>query len=160
MQLEGSCHCGAVRFTVESHAPQPFLHCYCSICRKVGGGGGSAINIMGEAATLSVTGGDRIVDYRVRRPDLKPGETGTAHRFFCGSCGTALWAANEHYPQWIYPFASAIDTPLPAPPERVHMMTGSAAPWVRIPEGAKDVTFADYPDESLEAWHRRHGLWA
>lgn len=25
-------------------------------------------------------------------------------------------------PQWIYPFASAIDTPLPAPPTTVHLM--------------------------------------
>ena len=34
MKLEGSCHCGAVRFSVESHEPVPFMRCYCSICRK------------------------------------------------------------------------------------------------------------------------------
>ena len=38
--LEGSCHCGAVHFTVRSHTPQPYMHCYCSICRKTAGGGG------------------------------------------------------------------------------------------------------------------------
>ena len=48
MKLEGSCHCGAVHFTVESHTPYPFLRCYCSICRKTAGGGGYAINIMGD----------------------------------------------------------------------------------------------------------------
>ena len=44
MQLEGSCHCAAVRFSVESHQPVPYLRCYCSICRKTAGTGGFAIN--------------------------------------------------------------------------------------------------------------------
>ncbi len=54
MQLEGSCHCGKVRFRVQSHTPYPYMRCYCSICRKTQGGGGYAINIMGEASTLRV----------------------------------------------------------------------------------------------------------
>lgn len=37
MKLEGSCHCGNVRFSCEAYAPVPFLHCYCSICRKTAG---------------------------------------------------------------------------------------------------------------------------
>jgi hypothetical protein len=44
MRLEGSCHCGAVRFRVESHTPYPYMRCYCSICRKTQGGGGYAVN--------------------------------------------------------------------------------------------------------------------
>jgi hypothetical protein len=32
------------------------MQCYCSICRKTAGGGGYAINIMGQAATLQVSG--------------------------------------------------------------------------------------------------------
>ena len=47
MKLEGSCHCRAVKFTVTSHTPYPYMRCYCSICRKTAGGGGFAINIMG-----------------------------------------------------------------------------------------------------------------
>jgi hypothetical protein len=31
MLLEGSCHCGAVRFRVESDTPYPYQACYCSI---------------------------------------------------------------------------------------------------------------------------------
>src|SRR5215510_5287236 len=58
MTLEGSCRCGAVRFTVESHTPYPYQRCYCSICRKQDGGGGYAINIMGDADTLKVEGED------------------------------------------------------------------------------------------------------
>lgn len=46
MKLKGSCHCGAVKFEMESKTPQPFMHCYCTICRKTQGGGGCTINIM------------------------------------------------------------------------------------------------------------------
>lgn len=56
MRLEGSCRCGAVKFALDSHTPYPYQRCYCSICRKSAGGGGYAINIMGDAATLKVTG--------------------------------------------------------------------------------------------------------
>ena len=45
MHLEGSCHCGAVTFSVEAHSPVPFMHCHCSICRKTAGSGGYAINL-------------------------------------------------------------------------------------------------------------------
>ena len=51
MHLEGSCHCGAVRFSVEAPHPYPFALCYCSICRKTAGAGGFAINIGAETAT-------------------------------------------------------------------------------------------------------------
>jgi len=44
MRPDGSCHCGAAKFRVESHAPYPHMRCYCSICRKTQGGG-YAINI-------------------------------------------------------------------------------------------------------------------
>jgi len=62
--LEGSCRCGAVRFRLASHTPHPYQLCYCSICRKTAGGGGFAINIMGVAKTLSVTGRRALRVYR------------------------------------------------------------------------------------------------
>ena len=33
--IEGSCHCGAVRFEV-AHAPDVVMSCNCSICRRLG----------------------------------------------------------------------------------------------------------------------------
>ncbi len=56
MQLEGSCHCGAVSFTLDSAHPYPYQRCYCSICRKTQGGGGFAINLGGDAQSLKVRG--------------------------------------------------------------------------------------------------------
>lgn len=162
MRLEGSCHCGAVRFAVDSHTPYPYMRCYCSICRKTAGGGGYAINIMGEARTLEVEGEENLTVYRVRLGE--PGEQGeprlsSARRHFCRVCGSALWVADPDWPELVHPFASAIDSALPKPPERVHMMLGSAAPWVEVPEGKRATHFRAYPEESIADWHRRRGLY-
>ena len=56
VELKGSCHCGAVAFTVQSSTPVPYQLCVCSICRKVGGTGGS-VNIGAHAHTLQITKG-------------------------------------------------------------------------------------------------------
>ena len=56
MRLEGSCQCGAVRFSVTAYAPVPYLRCYCSVCRKTAGGGGFAVNLGAKADTLRVAG--------------------------------------------------------------------------------------------------------
>jgi hypothetical protein len=53
----------------------------------------------------------------------------------------------------IHPFASAIDTPLPKPPQRVSIMVEFAANWCEIPQGKKDIRFKKYPNFSIEEWH-------
>ena len=58
----------------------------------------------------------------------------------------------------VHPHASAIDTGLPVPPERVHIMLGSKAGWVEPCLGPSDKTFDAYPDEGIADWHRRLGL--
>lgn len=161
MKLEGSCHCGAVHFSVESRTPYPFNRCYCSICRKTAGGGGYAINIMGEAETLKVTGMEHVAIYRAARNDSDACEEdglSTARRHFCSKCGSALWVYDPEWPQWIYPFASAIDTPLPAAPESTHLMIAHKASWVPAQAAEHDAKFDDYPEEGIEDWHRRRGL--
>ena len=160
MQLEGSCHCGAVHFTVESHTPYPFMRCYCSICRKTAGGGGYAINIMGDADTLKVRGRKALVAYQARIPDPKTGRRtrSPAQRNFCGQCGSALWVWDPRWPEWVYPFASAIDTPLPKPREEVELMLNYAAPWADVPSGSAHTHFGEYPEESIADWHTKRGL--
>jgi hypothetical protein len=51
-----------------------------------------------------------------------------------------------------------VDTPLPKPPEKVRMMLNYAASWVEIPADQNERHFPEFPDESLEEWHRRHRL--
>jgi hypothetical protein len=160
MQLDGSCHCGGVRFRVESHTPYPFMRCYCSICRKTQGGGGYAINIMGEANTLKVRGTDNVAVYRARileagaaRRTLSP-----ARRHFCRKCASALWIFDPRWPQWVYPFASAIDTPLPRPPADVELMLNYAANWADVPKGRGHTHFREYPREGIADWHAKRKL--
>ncbi|CAJ0754897.1 18240_t:CDS:10 [Entrophospora sp. SA101] len=63
MELQGSCHCGKVKFKVKSNTPVPYMRCYCSICRKLDGGGGYSINIMGLNDTLEVDGMENVKTY-------------------------------------------------------------------------------------------------
>ncbi|HEY9661578.1 MAG TPA: GFA family protein [Allocoleopsis sp.] len=164
MLLKGSCHCGAVHFSVESHQPYPFMRCYCSICRKTAGGGGYAINLAGDRRTLQVEGEEHIAVYHARmqnpedleegiEPDVSQGE-----RRFCHHCGSCLWVYDPDYPDLMHPFASAIDTELPKPPEHTHIMLDFAASWVEIPQASDDRYFGRYPEESIADWHERLGL--
>lgn len=159
MKLEGSCHCGAVHFSLESHSPYPYQRCYCSICRKTQGGGGYTINIGGDAKSMKLTGREHITIYhaKMRNPG-EPELPSTAERHFCKHCGSYLWLFSPEWPELIHPFASAIDTQLPVPPEHQHMMMGSKASWVEVDLKPGDKEFDEYPDESLADWHKRHGL--
>jgi hypothetical protein len=159
MKLEGSCRCGAVHFTVESHTPVPYQLCYCSICRKTAGGGGFAINLGGIADSLVVRGREALAVYRAKLGEGDHLTVSTAERNFCAHCGSALWLYDPTWPDLVHPFASAIDSELPEAPERVHLMLEFRASWVPLPSGPGETHFARYPDLSLEDWHRRHGLW-
>ncbi len=160
--LEGSCHCGAVRFACESHTPQPYQRCYCAVCRKTAGGGGYAVNIMATNASMRIEDADGA--RRVYRATLADGDgasfTSPAERSFCSRCAAALWLWDPRWPELIHPFASAVDTALPVPPEGTHILLESKAPWVVPQRGAGDGCFDDYPAESIEEWHRARGLWA
>ncbi len=160
MQLEGSCHCGAVTFSLNSQHPYPYQRCYCSICRKTQGGGGYAINLAGDTQSLKVQGRKHISIYHAR---LKPKgasrtHASTAERHFCSQCASALWLFSPEWPELIHPFASAIDTPLPVPPEHTHLMLGSKTPWVEVSVRKGDLQFDEYPEESIAQWHERLGL--
>ena len=160
MELKGSCHCGAVRFSLQSPHPYPFNLCYCSICRKTAGAGGYAINLSGRYKTLKVTGKKNISVYRARLQDETTGKItkSAARRSFCKKCGSALWVWDPHWPNLVHPFASAINTELPIPPERTHLMLGSKASWVAVKAAPRDQKFDEYPNESIAAWHKRLGL--
>ena len=154
MKMEGSCHCGAVTFSLESNTPYPYQRCYCSICRKTQGGGGYSINLMGWADSLNVQGEEHVQVYRAmideKQSDLE--------RRFCAKCGSALWIFHPKWPDLVHPFASAIDTPLPLPDENVHIMTEFKADWVEIPSGETHRRFEGYPDRSIDVWHEHQGL--
>ena len=159
--IKGSCRCKAVAFSVESHTPVPYQLCYCSICRKQQGGGGFAINLAADAGTLKVEGERHLGLYRAEIADEERPrcELSSGERRFCRECGSALWLYDPNWPELVHPFASAVDTPLPVPPERVHLMQKYKASWVVPVVGERDGTFELYPEESIADWHRKRGLW-
>lgn len=151
--LEGSCHCRAVRFRVVSSSPMPFNLCYCRICRKTAGAGGFAINIGADHASLEIEGQENIRVYRAIA-ELETGVTESpAERSFCQICGSALWLWDPRWPDMVHPHASAIDSDLPVPPHRWHMMTSSRANWAEPCLREGDREFEAYPDQSLAEWH-------
>ncbi|KAI9229689.1 MAG: Mss4-like protein [Piptocephalis tieghemiana] len=165
MDLVGSCHCGKVRFTVRSNTPVPFMYCYCSICRKAQGGSGACVNIMGQNDSLVVTQGQAHVrEYiAVMNAHDPPDQHRLAgnHRHFCSDCASMLWAYDPKYPEWCYPFASAIDTELPKAEKTIHIMQGSKASWVPVPlteEGSVEL-YDEYPPKSIEQIHKENGWW-
>lgn len=159
--LKGSCRCNAVRFEVESYTPVPFMLCYCSICRKQQGGGGFAINLGADFETMKIKGKRHLGVYQAEiEDDEHPQcEISSGERNFCKKCGSALWLYDRTWPELVHPFASAIDTDLPKPPEKVHLMLKYKANWVEPVIGKDDKTFEVYPEESIADWHKRTGMW-
>ncbi|KAL1958591.1 hypothetical protein VTO42DRAFT_4188 [Malbranchea cinnamomea] len=157
--LNGSCQCGNVEFTLQSHTPVPYQLCACSICRKVGGYSGS-VNLGGIAKSLKVIKGEEsIKKYTAIKDRGTPIESRcSSERSFCSNCSTMLWLWDHHWPELIHPFASAIDTELPVPDEMVCIMESSKPKWVRWPEGKKSI-HSEYGEDSLEGWHKKKGLF-
>jgi hypothetical protein len=68
-----------------------------------------------------------------------------------------LYAYNEEWPQWVYPYPSCIDTPLPKPESYVYICEDSKVPWVKVPEDGEH--YQRYPDQGIEEWHKEHGCF-
>lgn len=130
MHLQGSGHCGSVKFSVEPDSPVPFMRCFCSIRRKTAGAGGFAIDLGATARSMKVRGKRHLGIYRALGPDERGDgmHPSSATRYSCARCGSELWLRDPTWPELVHPHASAIDSALPAHPEHVHCMVGSKAP--------------------------------
>jgi hypothetical protein len=96
IRLEGSCRCGAISFSVDSHTPYPYQRCYCSICRKSAGGGGYAINIMGLSDTLKLKGKSALGVWNAPIG----GHKGSADRHYCKRCARRSGSAMSNGLNW------------------------------------------------------------
>jgi len=149
----------AVRFTLESDSPVPIMRCHCTICVKTAGSGGYAINLGGDATSLKVTGSKNVTRFHALiREKGQRTKRSPAWRHFCKKCGSPLWLWDKRWPELIHPHASAIDTPLPNPPEVVEADLANAPNWVDAPSDKGHVHCERWPAESLSDWHKRHGL--
>ncbi|KAF9263261.1 hypothetical protein L218DRAFT_927687 [Marasmius fiardii PR-910] len=159
VELEGSCHCGAVRFSLQSSTAVPYQLCLCSICRKVGSSGGS-INLGGHYKTLNIMQGKEHINvyHAVLDRDTPNERRASSERSFCSKCSTMLWLYDKSWPELIHPFASAIDSELLPPKKMVCLKLADKPNYVRLPEGEKAL-HKDYPALSLEDWHKENGLY-
>jgi hypothetical protein len=85
MKHDGSCLCGAVRFSVEGelHAPDA---CHCSQCRKQSGHYWASTNVKRDA--LKLEGADKLTWYQ---------SSEKVRRGFCSVCGSFLfWDPIKH----------------------------------------------------------------
>jgi hypothetical protein len=121
--MRGSCLCGGVRFELS----EPFdavVHCHCTSCKKLSGGGGTT---SGRIATDAI----RILEGRELLRTFQP-EDGKA-KTFCSVCGSNVFGAG-----WPESEASAVRlAALDGIPDRrpqAHIFVRSVAPWETLPE--------------------------
>ena len=93
----GGCHCGRVRFEVDTAAVADVLDCNCSICRMTG-----FLHLIVPAARFRLLQGESaLVDYRFN--------TGTARHRFCGHCGVKSFYVPRSHPDGFSVNARCID---------------------------------------------------
>ncbi|MDN5842875.1 MAG: GFA family protein [Alcaligenaceae bacterium] len=80
MSFEGSCHCGAVQFTVDAEPPTKAISCNCSHCRRKG----FLFSFFPAEQFTLIQGEESLGSYRFNTHK-------TDHRF-CQKCGTQAFA--------------------------------------------------------------------
>ena len=114
--LEGSCLCGAVKYTVLDEFEYA-LNCHCSKCRRAtgsafkpfGGIARSKLAVSSGEANLIRFGGDE------------------AHDIHCGSCGSLLYSVLNQGAKVHVTYGTLIDAPSLSP--TAHIFVRSKAPW-------------------------------
>ena len=82
----GGCHCGKVRFEVETTARPPLQECTCSICRMTG-----FVHLIVPASRFRLLrGADDLTEYRFN--------TGVARHLFCRHCGVKSFYVPRSHP--------------------------------------------------------------
>ena len=76
----GSCHCGAVRYTVEADLSQPVIACNCSMC----GRSGSLLAFVPIDKFTLEQGSEALTDYQFNKHVI--------HHLFCKVCGIKSFA--------------------------------------------------------------------
>ncbi|KPH59308.1 GFA family protein [Novosphingobium aerophilum] len=83
MAYSGSCHCGAVSFTVDADLPSEAMSCNCSHCRRKG----FLLTFVPEDALGISSGEDALREYRFYKHKI-------VHRF-CTTCGCQPFAGAQ-----------------------------------------------------------------
>ena len=93
----GGCHCGRVRFEVDSSADIQADQCNCSVCRM----SGHLHLIVPKADFRLLSGEDHLVTYTFN--------TGVAQHYFCGHCGIKSFYVPRSHPDGISVNVNCLD---------------------------------------------------
>ncbi len=83
MAYQGSCHCGAVAFTVEADLPTQAVSCNCSICRR----NGALLTFVPEDNFRLDQGQDDLTTYEFNKHNVQ-------HQF-CRICGIESFSSGR-----------------------------------------------------------------
>lgn len=97
--ITGRCLCGNVQYQAEP-APDMAAICYCTDCRKSGGGYGAHQGAV--MATAHITGD-------VSRYAHTADSGSTVTKAFCPTCGSQIYSLNSNQPELIFIRASTLD---------------------------------------------------
>ena len=123
LPLTGGCNCGAVRFEVTE--PLPIAsYCHCKRCQRRSGAAASASAHPAPGSFRIVAGKDQLT---VWQP-----EVGGA-KWFCGVCGSHIYANNPSHPDSIGIRLGAFDDD-PGVRPSVRQFVRYAAAWEAIPD--------------------------
>lgn len=118
--LTGGCLCDAIRYTVST--PVTGLRaCHCTHCQKASGTGAS-VNAVVPSSSFALTQGTP------KRYADKADSGRTLYRYFCGGCGSPLYAHRETSPEIIVVRAGSFDDSSTLK-ITTNIWTKSARPW-------------------------------
>ena len=120
--IEGSCHCGAVRWSVTPPV-KTVVKCHCGNCRKLQGSDYSTWVVV-PADRFAVTGG---------KASLTTYTTGRSSKHFCSRCGAAAFLINgKHFPDDIVLALGNLDSYAEALAPQAQVYTPNKASWVTL----------------------------
>lgn len=118
MSAEGGCHCGAIRYRLES-APIYVNACHCRDCQKITGSAFS-INAMIEAGRVTLLRGEPEADSK--------------NGMRCPACRVLLWATHPMFGEAIrFVRAGTLDESERMVPDG-HFFVRSKHPWIVLPD--------------------------
>ena len=120
--IEGSCRCGACRYTIALDVPPPVYACHCHICQRFSGSAFSVQALVREEA-LTVTG--PIIVYE------KVTEDRTSVQRYCGECCARIYNTNTRRPGIAVVRAGTLDRSEELVC-RAHIFTNYRQRWVTL----------------------------
>ena len=123
LPLTGGCNCGAVRFEVTAPLVSA-SYCHCKRCQRRSGAAASP-NAHPAEGSFRIAQGTATL--RMWQPE------GGGEKWFCGECGSSLFARNPSHANPIGIRMGAFDAD-PGIRPSARQFVASAAPWEPIPD--------------------------